>query len=454
MRILHLTAPDSLEAIPAGLRLETVSDPDAAFSQLRQSDFGALLACFPLDGWTPGEVLAEAQRANPAVPVILRDSSGTMDEAVRLTKLGAYHYIGGDIAPLDLTSLLESAVEWRRSCGVFSLGQAVEDEPWSRFLVGCSRPMRNVMEIIRLVGPRKCTVLICGETGTGKELVARAIHQSSPRAHLPMVALNCSALPEHLLEAELFGHTKGAFTGATNQRIGRFEEAHRGTIFLDEVADMPLDLQAKLLRVLQEREFQRLGSSETVHVDVRVIAATNVDLADRVRQGKFREDLYYRLNVVPISTPPLRDRPGDVPELVHHFIKKVCENEEMPPKRISRETLDRLAAHDWPGNVRQLENAVEMAVALSGDRDMLFPGDFPLPGVLPRKAPAGAAEALVSVPDEGLDFEAVVGRIERHILEQALRITGGNKKQAADMLRLKRTTFAAKLKSLELAPVC
>jgi len=266
--------------------------------------------------------------------------------------------------------------------------------------------------------------------------VARSIHAASGRAQVPLVSVNCSALPESLLEAELFGHVKGAFTGATNHRVGRFEQANRGTIFLDEIGDMPFSLQSKLLRVLQEREFQRLGSSETVRVDVRVIAATHADLKSLIEQGKFREDLYYRLNVVPISMPPLRERASDVRILVRHFIDKICREEAIPLKRISNETLNRLAQHDWPGNVRELENAVENAVVLSGERPDLFPGDFPLP------------RRNIAVPDQGLDFESTVGGIERNILEQALKKTRGNKKLAAEMLGLKRTTLSAKLKSL------
>jgi transcriptional regulator with GAF, ATPase, and Fis domain len=289
-------------------------------------------------------------------------------------------------------------------------------------------------------------VLISGETGTGKEVVARAIHAASNRSHLEMVAVNCSALPESLLEAELFGHVKGAFTGAINQRTGRFEQAHRSTLFLDEIGDMPLSLQAKLLRVLQERELQRLGSSETVRIDVRVIAASNVNLVERIRKGEFREDLYYRLNVVPITMPPLRERTGDIPALVHHFIEKVCREEGIPKKQASREVLDRLIQQDWPGNVRQIENAVEMAIALSGERKLLLAPDFPLPAR--TRHVAASASAFVAVPDHGLDFERTVGSFELNILEQALRKTGGNKKLAADMLRLKRTTLTAKLKTL------
>jgi transcriptional regulator with GAF, ATPase, and Fis domain len=316
-----------------------------------------------------------------------------------------------------------------------------------RFLIGDSRPMQQIGQQIRLVAPRRSTVLITGETGTGKELVARSIHAASGR-NQSLVAVNCSALPEALLEAELFGHVKGAFTGAVGHRIGRFEEANRGTIFLDEIGDMPFPLQAKLLRVIQEREFQRLGSSETVRVDVRVIAATHTNLEDLIRQGKFREDLFYRLNVVPLILPPLREHAADVPPLVLHFIEKICREEDIATKQISRETLGRLAGHDWPGNVRQLENAVEKAIVLSGERTALFPGDFPLP---PRRHPVAyqpGTQPMIAVPDQGLDFERTVGSIELNILEQALRKTRGNKKLAAEMLGLKRTTLTAKLKSL------
>ncbi|HYA17209.1 MAG TPA: sigma-54 dependent transcriptional regulator, partial [Bryobacteraceae bacterium] len=286
-------------------------------------------------------------------------------------------------------------------------------------------------------------------TGTGKEMAARAIHAASPRAHQNLVAVNCSALPENLLEAELFGHTRGAFTGATAPRVGRFEQAHKGTLFLDEIGDMPLDLQAKLLRVLQEREFQRLGSSETVRIDVRVIAATNVGLQEKVRQGKFREDLYYRLNVVPLRMPPLRNRVSDVPALVAHFVKKVCLNEDIPVKRVAPEALEQLCAAQWPGNVRQLENTIEMAVAISGLRDVLYPRDFGLAG--PRLTTVATTTSL-SLPlelPENMGFEAAVNRFQVTMLESALQAAGGNKTVAAERLGLKRTTLIMKMRTLQ-----
>jgi DNA-binding NtrC family response regulator len=410
---------------------------------LRRQDFDVVLVSLPvLDFACPVALLEALQQAQPGTPIVLRAPQASTTDVVRLLRLGAFHvYSDG-----DATSLLYLAAnsKWAQEASVAPVESDV-----GRLLIGESRPMQQIAQQIRLVAPRRATVLITGETGTGKELAARSIHASSARSRFSLVAVNCSALPEALLEAELFGHVKGAFTGAVSQRIGRFEEAHRGTIFLDEIGDLPFGLQAKLLRVLQEREFQRLGSSETIRVDARVIVATNADLAELIKQGKFREDLYYRLNVVPIAMPPLRAHASDIPVLVRHFIESICGQEKLATKEISTETLDRLATHDWPGNVRQLENAVEKAIVLSGNRPVLFPGDFPLP---PRRPPVAfpheGAHPVIAVPDQGLDFERTVGSIELDILEQALRKTRGNKKLAAEMLGLKRTTLTAKLKSL------
>jgi len=410
---------------------------------LRKQDFDVILVSLPLsDCACPVSLLAELQQAQPGTPIVMRAPEASATEVVRLLRLGAFHvYAHG-----DATSLLYLAAnsKWAREASIAPAASVAG----SRLLIGESRPMQQVAQQIRLVAPRRATVLITGETGTGKELAARSIHAFSGRSRFSLVAVNCSALPEALLEAELFGHVKGAFTGAVGHRTGRFEEANHGSIFLDEIGDLPFGLQAKLLRVLQEREFQRLGSSETIRVDARVIVATNADLPELIKEGKFREDLYYRLNVVPIAMPPLREHSSDIPVLVQHFIEKICQEEGLARKQISHETLGRLAAHDWPGNIRQLENAVEKAIVLSGERSVLFPGDFPLP---PRRHPAvypPGAHPLIAVPDQGLDFERTVGSIELNILEQALRKTRGNKKLAAEMLGLKRTTLTAKLKSL------
>jgi transcriptional regulator with GAF, ATPase, and Fis domain len=312
--------------------------------------------------------------------------------------------------------------------------------------------MLQVCEIIQLVAAKRCTILISGETGTGKEVIAKAIHAASNRASLPLVCVNCTALPATLIESELFGHTKGAFTGALNSRLGRFEQAHRGTLFLDEIGDLPLEAQSKILRVLQEQEFQRVGSSETVRVDVRVIAASNVDLEQAVRERRFREDLYYRLNVVPIHLLPLRDRREDIPLLLQFFLDKIRAAENAAPKQISAEAVECLQQLPWPGNVRQLEHAVQMAFALSGDRRVLCPNDFIIrrpTAFSPSAAVETAAAApLVRLPKGGLNFDEVVGSFELSLLNQALIVSGGNKARAADLLQIKRTTLLAKMKSL------
>jgi len=274
-------------------------------------------------------------------------------------------------------------------------------------------------------------------------VVARAIHHNSPRRAHRFVALNCSAIPETLLEAELFGHVRGAFTGAVGMRQGRFEQAHKGTLFLDEVGTMSTALQMKLLRALQEREFERIGDSQSIKVDVRVIAATNSDLAGMVKAGAFREDLYYRLNVIPIELPPLRDRRDDIPLLVQHFLEKFGDGAKL---HVAQGAMRRLMAYPWPGNVRQLENAVERAVALGAGREQIEMSDLP-PEV--QMSPEPIASPIVEFPDEGLDLPAYLSSIERDLIQRSLERTGGNRNRAAELLRIKRTTLVEKLKRLD-----
>lgn len=430
------------------------------FDYLRADGADAVVISLPIEGWTAEKVLDAVHNIAPAALAIIRDPRATSDNLARLRSLGAHLCAGSDV---DEAKFIESILGALGDNVPAGAGLRQPEEGWRCSMVGESRAMQEVLRLLRLAGPRRSTVLIGGESGTGKELAAKALHGLSDRRNFPMVAVNCSAIPENLLESELFGHVKGAFTGAMTARAGRFEQAHKGTLFLDEIADMPLDLQAKLLRVLQEREFQRLGSSETIRVDVRIIAASNVNLLDRVASGKFREDLYYRLNVVPIRMPALRERLSDIPLLAHHFLDKVCVNEGLPQRTLGPGVLERLCACSWPGNIRQLENAIEMAVVMSGDRRTLQLSDFEaaFPGrpgltVVPNPAaradfdPPSAIDSLL--PDdapEGLEFEEVVRQFERTLIERAVRTAEGNKSRAARILGLKRTTLICKLKALE-----
>ena len=403
----------------------------------------ALFVQLPLAGLSSGESLDDLRLRTAGTPMLIYDpaANGCGIEPVRLHPC---EYITGVTWPREIAERLSIAM---RRAAEAADQSASQEEAWAAGLVGSSACMRQVVEVIRMIGPRRSTVLITGETGSGKEIVARAIHAASKRRDVRMVAVNCAALPDHLLEAELFGHTKGAFTGALSARVGLFEQAHRGTIFLDEIGEMPLQLQAKLLRVLQEREVLRIGTSEPVPVDVRVIAASNANLLEAVAARRFREDLYYRLNVVALRIPPLRDRVSDVPELTEHFLAKIADQESSTQKRISREALDMLMRYSWPGNVRQLEHALESAVALSGDQMVLQPADLDLDAEVP--SPDLARFFALDLPETGINFEELINGIERRLLERALAKSGGNKARAASMLQMKRTTLISKFKSLE-----
>ncbi len=397
-------------------------------------------------------VIEEALRRDGSLAVMALLDGPRIADAVRLGRIGLTDAF---VPPDDPDDAVELLLERLQACWNSSRQREPEPDkgPFSA-LAGRSAALRRVIDVARMIAPRSSTVLIQGPTGAGKELLARAIHQASPRALGPFVAVNCGAVPADLIESEFFGHVKGSFTGATATRPGRFEQADGGTILLDEVGETPPEMQAKLLRVLQEREVQRVGGTETISVDIRVIASTNCDLAEMVRQGRFREDLYYRLNVVPIEIPGLAARLDDLPELAGRLLEKVCRRERAPLKRCGPETLERLRQHSWPGNVRELENAVEKAVALSGDREHLFPSDFPLPPPLlaPSRAGSSSPAALdpeVDLPAGGLHFDAFVQGLELNLMQQALERAGGNKKRAAELLRIKRTTFAARWKALQ-----
>jgi DNA-binding NtrC family response regulator len=436
---------------PERLQVLFAASLPAAFELLKTQPIGAVLVHLPIAGCAAAEALRLIHDEGCRVPIVLYEPAGVVSKALELTQGGAFQYVSHPVKPEELCELLSVAIRHhgaQREAKASPASQQPGQPPSSRnMLVGSSGPMREVVEIIELVANRRSTVLITGETGTGKEVAARALHVASSRSGSKMVAINCAALPDHLLEAELFGHTKGAFTGAINARVGLFEQAHRGTIFLDEIGEMPLSLQAKLLRVLQEREIQRIGSSEPLAIDVRVIAASNTNLLEAVANRRFREDLYYRLNVVALRMPALRDRPSDIPELTDHFLHKVSEHEPAWKKHLSPQALEVFLKYSWPGNVRQLEHALESACALSGARSVLYPGDFDLPAEV--QASEFGPLSSFDVPEGGINFEELMTGIERRLLERALAKSGGNKARAASMLHMKRTTLLSKFKSLE-----
>jgi DNA-binding NtrC family response regulator len=437
---------ESQDAFP-DFAVSRAADVAEAEFVMQSEDIDCILVVDSAAADGPFEVLDTFQQIDAKIPVVFGYPEMMASTAVRLIHAGAAHCFDSRDPIEHLREALDSIIRQKRMAERARKGKD-NSEPWRALLIGESRAMEAVAETVRLVGPRRCTILISGETGTGKEMAARAIHAASPRSGRAMVAINCSALPEHLLEAELFGHTKGAFTGAVNLRVGRFEQANQSTIFLDEIGDMPMELQAKLLRVLQDREVQRLGSSENIKIDVRVIAATNVDLQERVRQGRFRADLFYRLNVVPLHMPLLNKRTTDIPMLVNHFLTRICRMEDIPVKQLSTEALCRLCASPWPGNVRQLENAVEMAVAVSGDNEVLYPRDFGLTDAGPRSTPTGQISQLTMPLSGPVHFDTAVTQFQLAILDRALQQSGGNKTLAAEKLGIKRTTLIMKMRSL------
>src|SRR5437773_2910155 len=426
-----------------GYRVQQAESGEVALTRLADFAFDFIITDLRLPG-VDGSALVEAAVARyPRIIASVVTGYGTVKDAVEAIKRGAWDFVSKPFQLDELLHVLDSAIEQRRLKSENAYLRAQLEERY-RFegIIGKSRPMALLFQLLETVAPTNSTILITGETGTGKEVVSRAIHHNSPRRMHRFVALNCSAIPETLLEAELFGHVRGAFTGAVGTRQGRLEQAHRGTLFLDEVGTMSTALQMKLLRALQEREFERVGDNHTIKVDVRFIAATNSDLTKMVANGAFREDLYYRLNVIPISLPPLRDRRDDIPLLVTHFLEKFSPGQAM---HVSQAAMRALMAYSWPGNVRQLENAVERAVALSAGRNEIDLVDLP-PEI--QASPQTTSTPFVDFPDDGLDLPAYLSSIERDLIRRSLERTGGNRNKAAELLRIKRTTLAEKLKRI------
>jgi DNA-binding NtrC family response regulator len=430
-----------------GFAVEQAGSGEEALQRLADFAFDMLITDLRLPGINGREVLDAALERYPDIIAIVITGFGTVKDAVEAIKQGAADFITKPFQFDALLHILRSAVEQRRLKSENAyLRSQLEERYRIDGLVGRSRVMRDLFQLLETVAATSSTVLITGETGTGKELAARAIHHTSARRANRFVALNCSAIPETLLEAELFGHARGAFTGAVGTRQGRVEQAHKGTLFLDEVGTMSPSLQAKLLRVLQEREFERVGDSHTIKIDVRVIAATHSDLARMVAEGSFREDLYYRLNVLPVQLPPLRDRREDIPLLVQHFLQRLAADNGRGAMTVSQEAIRRLMAYRWPGNVRQLENTVERALAFSQGRSQIDVQDLP-PEIQNRADTSVDSEAWL--PEDGIDFERYIEGIELSLIKRSLERTRGNKRQAARLLNLKRTTLIEKLKRLE-----
>jgi DNA-binding NtrC family response regulator len=434
--------------IDEGFDVVEAASGEAAIEQLQRFAFDVIVSDLRLPGIDGRQVIDAALERYPGILAIVVTGYATVKDAVDIIKRGAADFVAKPFQFDELLHVINNAREQRRLKDENAyLRQQLDARYGIGALVGKSSPMQALYQLVETVANTTATVLITGETGTGKEMVARAIHQSSPRRQQKFVAINCGAIPETLLEAELFGHVRGAFTGAVGTRQGRIEQADKGTLFLDEVGTMPASLQMKLLRVLQEREFERIGDSRTIKVDVRVIAATNADLAKMVKEGAFREDLFYRLNVVPVQLPPLRDRSEDIPLLVARFIEKLQPaTDGREPVVVSQDVMRRLMAYEWPGNVRQLENVIERALALGGGgRRRIDVDDLP-PDMRDEAAPLTVAPRLA---ESGVDLPALVLDFERQLIDQALARTEGNRGAAARLLGLKRTTLVEKLRRLD-----
>ena len=423
--------------------------PDAkeAVVRLRGFAFDAIVIDLRLPADGDGlSVLDLALDTYPqTVSVVMSGSSG-VTEAVAAMKHGAYDFLSKPFKLEALSKVIGNGLSERhRRQENGAIRAQLSDRQQFGDIIGQSQPMQEMFATMNLVAPLNSTVLLQGETGTGKELVARTIHEKGSRAGQCFVAFNAAAIPETLAEAELFGHAKGAFTGATGSRIGRFELADRGTLFIDEVALMSLPLQAKLLRALQERVIERLGESRPIKFDTRVIAATSADLPAVVKAGTFRADLFYRLNVIRLTLPPLRNRRDDIPNLARQFVDTVCTDNKLPRRVLSQAALRILMSYDWPGNVRELQNATEHAVAMAGAASEILPAHLPSDVI-----DSGEAMMLptMSIPENGISLVAVLSKIERELINRCLEKTGGNKRQAARLLHLSRTTLIDKLHRL------
>lgn len=430
-----------LQLSSAGFEVAQAASVEQALPLLDRADL--VLTDMKLPGMSGRDLLDRVQSQNPNLPVILITAFGSVETAVEAMKAGAYDFIPKPFSLDHLMKVVEKALEVR---ALRDENRALREELGQRYqfdnIIGRSRGMQEIFATIMRVAPTRATVLLAGESGVGKDLIARAIHYHSPRRDKPFVKINCTAIPENLMESELFGYEKGAFTGANTSKPGKFEQADTGTVFLDEIGDVPASIQVKLLRILQEREFERLGSNKTLRTDVRVVAATNVDLRAALEQGTFREDLYYRLNVVPMNIPPLRERKEDIPYLARHFVAKLAPEMGTPVESIHEAAIQCLMQYDWPGNVRQLENVIERSLVLCA-KPVLDAADIRLDDTGRTRTSAGDG---FLPPGMSLDD------YEKSIIREALKRANGNKSQAARLLGLTRNALRYRLSQMGMDP--
>ncbi|MEM7481578.1 MAG: sigma-54 dependent transcriptional regulator [Acidobacteriota bacterium] len=425
----------------------TARSGEEGLAVLRREEIDLVILDLMLPGMSGHEVLHQIRESDPDQVVVVITAFSSIEGAIEAMKNGAFHYIPKPFKNDEVLLTLRKGLEQRR---LAAENRDLKDQLKQRYgfdkIIGKSKPMQQVFEMIRLAAPSKSNILILGESGTGKELVAKAIHHHSRRSGGPFVTVNSGSMPSDLLESNLFGHVKGAFTGAISNKKGLFETAADGSIFFDEIGNIPLETQAKLLRVIQEKEFMRLGGVDTITADVRIIAATNADLEEQVQQGAFREDLYYRLHVITLNLPPLRKRSEDIPLLARHFLEEYARENEKILEDISPAAMELLMDHHWQGNVRELENVIERAVVLSTGKVL----DVDLLPMSVRQ-PSALATPAAALPAQGVSLKEAVGEYERQLIIKALQITGGVQKRAAEMLQVKPTTLHEMMKRLSIS---
>ncbi|PIR20053.1 MAG: DNA-binding response regulator [Deltaproteobacteria bacterium CG11_big_fil_rev_8_21_14_0_20_47_16] len=430
-----------------GYKTWTAENGKTAMEVIRSESINLVITDLMMPEMNGVELISQVKQASPNTVCIIMTAFGTITSAVEGMKAGAYHYLTKPFELDDIASLVATALEHQAlKVENATLRRQLRSKYKFEGILGTSAEMNSVFSLMEKVADTDSTILILGESGTGKELVAKAIHYNSRRSEKPLVIVNCAAIPENLLESELFGHVKGSFTGAYQAHEGHFAQANGGTIFLDEIGEMSPKLQVKLLRVLQERKYEPVGSTRTENVDVRIITATNRDLEQEVKEGRFREDLFYRLNVIPVKIPALRNRHDDIPLLLNHFLKKSNETNERNVEGFTPEALKVLCEYDWPGNVRELENLVERTVVI---KEIGWMDVSDLPEKI-SKTPAHFHPQKVVIPDSGLSFNEIVNDFENELILQALRKCNWNKNKAATLLQLNRTTLVEKIKKKQL----